>query len=126
AAGGLRHPHIVPVYEVGRHEGQPFYTMPLLPGGSLARQRARLLADPAATLGLLEKVARAVHHAHAQGTLHRDLKPSNVLLDERGEPLVADFGLARFLDGSAELTETGVVLGTPGYMAPEQAAGRAR
>jgi hypothetical protein len=123
AAGRLNHPHIVTVYEVGDYRGQPYYTMAFIAGGSLARHVARLRGDPRASLVLMEKVARAVHYAHEQGVLHRDLKPGNVLLDERGEPLVADFGLAKLLEGDEELTQTGIIPGTPAYMAPEQAGG---
>jgi tRNA A-37 threonylcarbamoyl transferase component Bud32 len=126
AVARLNHPHIIPIYEVGRHENRPYYTMAYAPGGSLARHRQRLPADPRAVLVLMEKVARAVHYAHEQGIVHRDLKPGNVLLDERGEPLVGDFGLAKLHDSDVELTQTGAVLGTPAYMAPEQAAGRTR
>jgi tRNA A-37 threonylcarbamoyl transferase component Bud32 len=126
AVARLNHPHIVPIYEVGRYEDRPYYTMAYAPGGSLTGHRQRLPADPRAVLVLIEKVARAVHYAHEQGIVHRDLKPGNVLLDERGEPLVSDFGLAKLHDGDVELTQTGAVLGTPAYMAPEQAAGRTR
>jgi hypothetical protein len=125
AVARLRHPHILPIYEIGWHEGQPFYTMPYIAGGSLTGQRPRLQGEPRAALLLIAKVARAVQHAHEQGIVHRDLKPGNVLLDEGGEPLVADFGLAKVQD-DVELTQTGAVLGTAPYMAPEQAAGRTR
>jgi hypothetical protein len=123
AAARLHHPHIVPIYGVGWLDGRPCYTMPLA-GGSLAQQRGRFVQDPRAAAALLEKVARAVHHAHQRGVIHRDLKPGNILLDEDGEPLVSDFGLAKLLDASAPPTRSGAVLGTPAYMAPEQAAGR--
>jgi serine/threonine-protein kinase len=122
AAARLDHPHIVPIYEVGRHQGRPYYTMALA-DGSLAQHAGRFTADPRAAAGLMEKVARAVHHAHQHGILHRDLKPGNILLDGRGEPLVSDFGLAKILDDEVELTRSGELLGTPAYMAPEQAAG---
>jgi serine/threonine-protein kinase len=121
----LSHPHIVQVYDFGHADGRPYFTMQLAPGGSLAKHRARFTADPRAAVALLEKVARAVEHAHRHGILHRDLKPANVLLGESDEPLVADFGLAKFLHADTEgLTQTGVTPGTPSYMAPEQAAGR--
>ncbi len=116
----LDHPNIVPIYEVGEDEGCSFFSMKLVEGGSLADQAA----EPRRVAGLVAKVARAIHHAHERGILHRDLKPSNILIDDRGEPLVADFGLARRLDGGSDLTRTGVVVGTPSYMAPEQAGGR--
>lgn len=117
----LDHPNIVPVHGVGEHEGMPFFVMKLAAGGSLAQHLtdgpARSPRDCAA---LMVKVARAVHFAHERGVLHRDLKPANILLETSGEPLVADFGLAR-LAQSASLTTAAV--GTPAYMAPEQAYG---
>ena len=122
AAANLDHPHIVPIYEVGEHEGQQYYSMKFVEGTSLAGHPR---SDPRAEVRGLVDVARAVHHAHQRGVLHRDLKPSNVLVDSRGSRLVTDFGLAkRLASGDRSFTETGQVLGTPKYMAPEQAAGR--
>ncbi|MEA2567302.1 MAG: eukaryotic-like serine/threonine-protein kinase, partial [Actinomycetota bacterium] len=123
-AAHFDHPHIVPIYEVGEHEGQHFLCMKLVDGGSLSRQVSRLLQEPRAAARLLVKVARAVHYAHQHGFLHRDLKPSNILLDAEGQPHVTDFGLARRVEGASALTQTGAVVGTPSYMAPEQAAGQ--
>src|SRR5262249_20627445 len=126
ATAALQHPNIVPVYDVSEHEGAPFFTMPYLAGGSLDRQARSLAGDARRAVELVEKVARAVQATHERGIVHRDLKPSNVLLDERGEPLVADFGLAKFADDREGLTRTEQPMGTPACMTPEQAAGRAR
>jgi serine/threonine-protein kinase len=120
SAANLDHPNIVPIYEVGEHNGQQYYAMRFVEGTSLARQP---LADARTEARRLAVIARAVHHAHQRGILHRDLKPSNILLDAAGTPQVADFGLAKRLDTDRSLTETGVLVGTPRYMAPEQAAG---
>jgi hypothetical protein len=121
----LRHPHIVPLYDFGEHAGQPFFTMAFVGGGSLAEHRDRFAEKPRAAAALTEKLARALHAAHEAGIIHRDLKPANVLLDEAGEPLVSDFGLAKSLPTDAEVTQTGQVIGTPAYMSPEQAGARA-
>ncbi len=122
AAARLDHPNILPIYEIDQHAGQHFFTMKLIAGGSLLKSFPAYVGDARKAAELMEKVARAVHEAHANGILHRDLKPGNILLDE-GEPLVADFGLAKILGTNAMLTETGLPVGTPAYMAPEQAAG---
>jgi serine/threonine-protein kinase len=119
AVAQLTHAHIVPLYEIGQHEDRLYFTMAFAPGGSLAPHRQRFAGDVRGAAALVEKIARAVHHAHIKGILHRDLKPGNILLDEQGEPLVSDFGLAKILDADAELTQTGVVVGTPAYLAPE-------
>src|SRR5262249_42929912 len=116
AAANLDHPNVVPIFEVGEHEGQHYFSMKLVEGGSLADQVPRFVTDPKATARLLATVARAMHHAHQRGLLHRDLKPGNVLLDSEGQPQVTDFGLVRRIEGGAGLTQTGAIVGTPSYM----------
>ncbi|MFI5456785.1 MAG: protein kinase [Isosphaerales bacterium] len=120
----LDHPHIVPIFEVGVHEGRQYFSMKLVGGQSLEKRLADFTIDPNAAARLVKTAAEAVHHAHQRGILHRDLKPSNILLDERGEPYVTDFGLAKRVEGDSDITVSGAILGTPSYMAPEQASGR--
>src|SRR6266849_333035 len=126
AAARLDHPNILPIYEVGENEdGLPSFSMKFASGGSLLDAGPALRNEPRRSVALTAKVARAVQYAHAHGILHRDLKPGNILLDGRGEPLVSDFGLAKWLDTPSDLTQTLTIFGTPGYIAPEQAKGSA-
>jgi tRNA A-37 threonylcarbamoyl transferase component Bud32 len=121
AAASLDHPHIVPIYEVGDYKGQQYYAMRFIEGTSLARQPRGELRRGAC---LLATVARAVNFAHQRGILHRDLKPANILLDAMGEPHLTDFGLAKRVQEEGSLYPSGAIVGTPSYMAPEQAAPR--
>ncbi len=123
AVARLQHPHIVQVFEVGEHDGLPFFSLEFCPGGSLDRKLAGTPLPPAAAAKLIETLAHAVSAAHGKGIVHRDLKPANVLLTEDGTPKVTDFGLAKKLDEAGQ-TASGAVMGTPPYMAPEQAAGK--
>src|SRR5262249_31484514 len=123
AISRLQHPNIVPVYEVGEHDGRAYLAMAFGSGGTLARGLAGTPLPPGEAAALVETLARAVQHAHDRGVLHRDLKPSNILLTAEGVPTISDFGLAKRLDQSLSLTPTGAVVGTPNYMAPEQADG---
>jgi len=126
AAARLDHPNILPIYEVGDNDdGLPSFSMKFAAGGSLHEAAPALHREPRRIVALMAKVARAVQYAHARGILHRDLKPANILLDGRGEPLVSDFGLAKWLDATSELTQTLAIFGTPGYIALEQASGSA-
>jgi serine/threonine-protein kinase len=123
AAAGLRHPNIVPLYDVGGVEGRPYFTMELVEGGTLSRKLAGAPQPAAWAASLTATLAGAVHVAHQSGIVHRDLKPGNVLLTPDGVPKVTDFGLARRREGGGGLTLSGAILGTPSYMAPEQARG---
>ncbi len=134
AAAQLHHPHIVPLYEVGEIEGRPYFSMKLIEGTTLAKRLTNGPLPSREAAELLAPICRAIADAHRRGVLHRDLKPSNILIDAEGRTYVTDFGLAKRLKteassvdgpaGSHSLTQTGAILGTPGYMAPEQAAGR--
>jgi tetratricopeptide (TPR) repeat protein/tRNA A-37 threonylcarbamoyl transferase component Bud32 len=121
AVAGLRHPNIVQVYELGDQGGQPYFTMEFIEGGNLARKLAGTPQPPRHAASLLATLAEAVGAAHRSGIVHRDLKPSNVLLTADGTPKVSDFGLAKRMEGESSLTWTGTAVGTPSYMAPEQA-----
>jgi serine/threonine protein kinase/tetratricopeptide (TPR) repeat protein len=123
AVASLDHPHIVPIYEVGESGGLNYFSMKLIQGASLERQLEGFQNKPRTSARLVAELANAVQHAHERGILHRDLKPANILLDERDEPHVTDFGLARRLDHDFDLTHSGAIVGTPSYMSPEQATG---
>jgi serine/threonine protein kinase len=139
AVAQLQHPNIVQIHEIGDHQGEPYFALEFVDGGSLARKLLRQPQDSRVAARLVESLSRAIHHAHQKGVIHRDLKPANVLLArkpgddaanetdpplEAFEPKVTDFGLAKRLDADGGQTASGAVLGTPSYMAPEQAAGR--
>jgi tetratricopeptide (TPR) repeat protein/predicted Ser/Thr protein kinase len=123
---GLQHANIVQVHEAGDVDGRPYFTMEFVEGGSLAQKLAGTPQPARQAAALVASVAEAVHAAHQRGIVHRDLKPGNILLTADGTPKLTDFGLARHLEGTAGLTQSGVPVGTPSYMAPEQAEGKAR
>jgi len=133
AIARLQHPHIVQIHEVGQHDGLPFFSLEFCPGGSLDRKLAGNPQPSREAAALIEKLAHAMHAAHEKGILHRDLKPANILLAEDDTPKITDFGLAKKLDpvslgreSGTGLTATGAVMGTPSYMAPEQAGGKSK
>ena len=123
AAARLEHPGIVPIHEVGEREGSCYFSMKFVEGGQLDQVARRQPMPPRRAVELIAKVARTVHYAHEHGILHRDIKPGNILLDAKGEPHLTDFGLARLVESESSVTHTLDVLGTPSYMAPEQAVG---
>jgi serine/threonine-protein kinase len=126
AVARLQHPNVVQIHEIGEHDGLPYFSLEYVEGGSLA---ARLKGSPPSDMEaaqLVELLARTVHYAHGRGIVHRDLKPANILLTNDGVPKIADFGLAKILSEDSGATRTGAILGTPSYMAPEQATGKSR
>ncbi|HSI14808.1 MAG TPA: serine/threonine-protein kinase [Chthoniobacter sp.] len=125
-SAALHHSHIVQIYEVGEIDGSPFFSMEFIEGGTLTEKLRRGLLPPRETAELLMSVARALHFAHQHGVVHRDMKPHNILIDPAGVPKVADFGIAKRMNDDSELTRSGAVIGTPTYMAPEQAKGTSR
>jgi tetratricopeptide (TPR) repeat protein/predicted Ser/Thr protein kinase len=126
AVAALQHPNIVQLYEFGEHDGLPYFTLEFVPGGNLADKLHGLSQPPREAARLAEQLARAMQAAHGRGIVHRDLKPANVLLAEDGTPKIADFGLAKKVNGDSGLTATGAIMGTPSYMAPEQAGGECK
>lgn len=124
AAAKLDHPNIVPIYEVGEYGGRHFFSMAYIEGPSLSQRLRDEQLPIRAAAHMVQTIAEAIHYAHQQGIIHRDLKPANILLGQDGRPRISDFGLAKSIESAAELTTTGQILGTPSYMAPEQAAGR--
>jgi serine/threonine-protein kinase len=124
AVASLQHPNIVQVYEVGDQDGLPYFSLEYVDGGSLSQKLKGQPLPARQAAELIEVLARAVHYAHLHGIVHRDLKPANILLTADGQPKITDFGLAKHLDGTGAQTRSGAVMGTPSYMAPEQAAGK--
>jgi WD40 repeat protein/tRNA A-37 threonylcarbamoyl transferase component Bud32 len=125
AVARLQHPNIVQIHEVGEHEGRPFFSLEFCPGGSLEKRLSGTPLPPRESATLVEKLARALQAAHGEQIVHRDLKPANVLLAADGTPKITDFGLAKRLDEAGQ-TQSGTIVGTPSYMAPEQAGGRTK
>ena len=121
-AAGLEHPSIIPVYDVGEDEGQPYFVMRLMTGGSLSDLISQGRIDLEETARIVSKVAQGLTYAHKKHVIHRDLKPDNILFDDNGDPFISDFGVARLAESSGSLTGSGVI-GTPAYMSPEQAQG---
>jgi WD40 repeat protein len=124
AAASLDHPGIVPIFEVGQHEGQHYFSMGFIEGQSLSQRLAEGPLPAREAAALMVKVAEAIDYAHQRGVIHRDLKPANILLDAQGHPRVTDFGLAKKVEGDSGLTGSGQIMGTPSYMPPEQAGGK--
>jgi len=125
-AAGLHHSNIVQIYEVGEIDGAPFFSMEFIEGGTLTEKLRKKLPTPRESAELLMSVAKALHFAHQHGVVHRDMKPQNILIDPDGVPKVADFGIAKRMNDDSALTRSGAVIGTPTYMAPEQAKGTSR
>jgi WD40 repeat protein len=126
AVARLQHPNVVQIHEVGEHDGRPFFSLEFVDGGNLARQLDGKPQPARRAAELIQALARAMHAAHQRGIVHRDLKPANILLTADGTPKITDFGLAKQLDSQKGLTQSGAILGTPSYMAPEQADGKRR
>src|SRR5207249_6272872 len=124
AAASLNHPSIVPIYEVGERDGSCYFSMKFIEGGQLDEVSRRAPVSIRQAVELIAKVARTVHYAHEHGILHRDIKPGNILIDATGEPHLTDFGIARLVETESTVTRTMEVMGTPSYMAPEQARGQ--
>ena len=139
AVAQLQHPNIVQMYDIGEHAGLPFFSMEFVDGGGLHKRLTHAVLSPLEAGALVETLARAIHAAHEAGIVHRDLKPANILLSRQrrsgndsnnrlplGKPKITDFGLAKKLEGETALTTSGTIMGTPTYMAPEQAAGNSK